>query len=155
MLTAALLRTPEAESFLPQPAAGTNRRRFRVRDIWPRASDYLNSIMLIAIPAVAVSMAVITMRNTTYSLQTSVYVVYLDQIALVGTTIGLLFAASEIASGFGSLFAGRAMRLGEPAAHDAERHRAVDPADRRDAAAGRRLRACCCCFSWRAAGSKG
>ena len=59
-------------------------------------------------------MAVITMRNTTYSLQTSVYVVYLDQIALVGTTIGLLFAASEIASGFGSLFAGRAMRLGNP-----------------------------------------
>ena len=54
------------------------------------------------------------MRNTTYSLQTSVYVVYLDQIALVGTTIGVLFAASEIASGFGSLFAGRAMRLGNP-----------------------------------------
>jgi MFS family permease len=59
-------------------------------------------------------MAVITLRNTTYSLQTSVYVVYLDQIALVGTTIGLLFAASEIASGFGSLFAGRAMGLGNP-----------------------------------------
>ena len=114
VLTAMLLRTPEAASFLPQPVSGTSRRRFRVCDIWPRPSDYLNSVMLIAIPAVAVSMAVITMRNTTYSLQTSVYVVYLDQIALVGTTIGLLFAASEIASGFGSLFAGRAMRLGSP-----------------------------------------
>lgn len=114
VLTVALLRAPEAESFLPPPASGVNRRSFRVRDIWPRPSDYLNSIRLIAIPAVAVSMAVITMRNTTYSLQTSVYVVYLDQIALVGTTIGLLFAASEIASGFGSLFAGRAMRLGNP-----------------------------------------
>jgi len=114
VLTAALLRAPEAEIFAAQPASGTNRGRFRVRDIWPRPSDYLNAILLIAIPAVAVSMAVITMRNTTYSLQTSVYVVYLDQIALVGTTIGLLFAASEIASGFGSLFAGRAMRLGSP-----------------------------------------
>jgi MFS family permease len=113
-LTAALLRTPEAEFFAPQPAGGANRRRFRARDAWPRASDYVNSVMLIAIPAVALSMAVITMRNTTYSLQTSVYVVYLDQIALVGTTIGVLFAASEIASGFGSLFAGRAMRLGDP-----------------------------------------
>src|SRR6185503_4270101 len=61
-----------------------------------------------------VSMAIISMRNTTYSIQTSVYVVYLEQIGLVGTTIGLLFAASEIASGFGSLFAGRAMRLGNP-----------------------------------------
>jgi MFS family permease len=69
---------------------------------------------LIALPAVAVSMAVISMRNTTYSLQTSVYIVYLDQIALVGTTIGMLFAASEIASGLGALFAGRAMRLGDP-----------------------------------------
>src|SRR5205085_1786249 len=84
------------------------------RDAWPRASDYVSSIKLIAISAVALSMAVISMRNTTYSLQTSVYVVYLDQIALVGTTIGILFAASEIASGFGALFAGRAMHLGDP-----------------------------------------
>lgn len=114
ILTAALLRTPEAELFAPLPASGTNRRRFRARDVWPRASDYVSSIKLIALPAVAVSMAVISMRNTTYSLQTSVYVVYLDQSALVGTTIGMLFAAAEIASGFGSLFAGRAMRLGDP-----------------------------------------
>ena len=42
------------------------------------------------------------------------YVVYLDRIALVGTTIGMLFAAAEMASGFGALFAGRAMRLGNP-----------------------------------------
>jgi hypothetical protein len=48
-------------------------------------------------------MAVISMRNTTYSLQTSVYIVYLDRIALVGTTIGTLFAAAEITSGLGTL----------------------------------------------------
>ena len=113
-MTAALLRTPEAEFFSAQLPRGPRRARFRARDAWPRASDYISSISLIALPAVAVSMAVISMRNTTYSLQTSVYVVYLDQIALVGTTIGVLFAASEIASGFGSLFAGRAMRLGNP-----------------------------------------
>jgi MFS family permease len=114
ILTAALFRTPEAEVFAPHSAGAVGRTRFRARDAWPRASDYVNSVLLIAIPAVAVSMAVITMRNTTYSLQTSVYVVYLDQIALVGTTIGVLFAASEIASGLGALFAGRAMRLGDP-----------------------------------------
>lgn len=114
ILSAALLWTPEAENFMPQSAERTNRTRFRARDAWPRASDYLNSIQLIAIPAVAVSMAVISMRNTTYSLQTSVYIVHLNQIALVGTTIGVLFAAAEIASGFGALFAGRAVRLGNP-----------------------------------------
>jgi MFS family permease len=112
ILTIALLRTPEAEFITSQPAAGTSRNRFHARDAWPRASDYVSAIKLIAIPAVTVSMAVISMRNTTYSLQTSVYIVYLDQIALVGTTIGMLFAALEIASGFGALFAGRAMRLG-------------------------------------------
>src|ERR1700716_648468 len=52
------------------------------------------------------------MRNSTYSIQTSVYVVYLKQVGLIGTTIGMLFSASEIASGFGALFAGRVMGLG-------------------------------------------
>ena len=112
-LTAALMRTPEAEVFAP-PIADTGSRRFRARDAWPRVSDYVASIRLIAIPAVAVSMAVISMRNTTYSLQTSVYVVHLDHIGLVGTSIGLLFSAAEIASGFGALFAGRAVQLGDP-----------------------------------------
>ena len=114
VLTIALLRTQEAEIFGARPADGTGRARFRARDALPRASDYASSIILVAIPAVAVSMAVISMRNTTYSIQTSVYVVYLEQIGLVGTTIGSLFAAAEIASGFGSLFAGRAVRLGDP-----------------------------------------
>src|SRR5262249_14668999 len=63
---------------------------------------------------IALSMAIMAMRNTTYSIQTSVYVVYLNGIGLVGTMIGILFAAVEIASGLGSLFAGRAMRLGDP-----------------------------------------
>jgi MFS family permease len=114
VLTIALLRTQEAEIFGARPADGTGRARFRARDALPRAADYVSSIMLVAIPAVALSMAVISMRNTTYSIQTSVYVVYLEQIGLVGTTIGILFATAEIASGFGSLFAGRAVRLGDP-----------------------------------------
>src|SRR5215813_3894961 len=113
VLTVALLRTPEAEIFGPTQNRG-RLARFRARDVLPRASDYINSFLLIAIPAVALSMAVISMRNTTYSIQTSVYVVYLDRIGLVGTTIGILFSTAEIASGFGSLFAGRAMRLGDP-----------------------------------------
>jgi MFS family permease len=88
------------------------RARFRARDAWPRLSDYLNSLTLLAVPAIALSMAIMSMRNSTYSIQTSVYVVYLDRVGLVGTTIGTLFAAAEIASGFGALFAGRAMRFG-------------------------------------------
>src|SRR6266545_4978645 len=94
VLTIALFCTPEAEFFGPR-------------------REYGSAIMLIAIPAIALSMAIMSMRNSTYSIQTSVYIVYLDQVGLVGTTIGILFAAAEIASGFGALFAGRAMRLGD------------------------------------------
>jgi MFS family permease len=114
VLTIALLRTPEATIFGPPQRQGAGRARFRARDVLPRGSDYITSIMLAAIPAVAVSMAIMAMRNTTYSVQTSVYVVYLDEIGLAGTAIGVLFAAVEIASGFGCLFAGRAMRWGNP-----------------------------------------
>jgi len=113
VLTIALLCAPEAEFFASPRQEGTGRARFRARDAWPRASDYVTSFMLLAIPAIALSMAIMAMRNSTYSIQTSVYVVYLHQIGLVGTTIGILFAAAEIASGFGALFAGRAMRLGD------------------------------------------
>jgi MFS family permease len=114
VLTIALLCTPEAETFGPLRPDGTRQARFRARDALPRASDYISSFMLITIPAVALSIAIMSMRNTTYSIQTSVYIVYLGGIGLVGTTIGVLFAAAEIASGLGSLVAGHAMRLGNP-----------------------------------------
>jgi sugar phosphate permease len=39
---------------------------------------------------------------------------YLNGMGLTGTSIGVLFAAIEVTSGLGSLFAGRAMRLGDP-----------------------------------------
>jgi sugar phosphate permease len=67
-----------------------------------------------AIPAVAMTMAIFFLRNATNGVQFSLYVVYLHGIGLTGTTIGVLFSAIEIASALGSLFAGRAMRLGDP-----------------------------------------
>src|SRR5215831_1317758 len=106
VLTIALLRTPEAEIFSSGRQDGRGRARFRARDALPRASDYISSIMLIALPVIALSMTIMAMRNTTYSIQTSVFVVYLNGIGLVGTMIGILFAAVEIASGIGALFAG-------------------------------------------------
>src|SRR5690242_10053837 len=112
ILAVALLCAPEAEFFAAPHGGGAARSRFRARDAWPRLSDYWASLMLLAIPAIALSLAIMAMRNSTYSIQTSVYVVYLKQMGLVGTTIGVLFSAAEIASGFGALFAGRAMGLG-------------------------------------------
>ncbi|HTI79114.1 MAG TPA: MFS transporter [Acetobacteraceae bacterium] len=112
VLIIALLCAPEAEFVASPHQEGAARARFRARDVWPRLSDYWASLMLLAIPAIALSLTIMAMRNSTYSIQTSVYVVYLKQVGLVSTTIGILFSAAEIASGFGALFAGRAMGLG-------------------------------------------
>jgi len=111
LLTLALLRAPEAEI---APSGGHGARRFRLRDTIPRLSDYISCFALIAIPAVATTMAIIFLRTATNGVQFSLYIVYLNGIGLTGTTIGILFAAIEIMSGLGSLFAGRAMRFGDP-----------------------------------------
>jgi MFS family permease len=115
VLTIALLRAPEARQILAQrPAAAEAAAAFRLRDLLPRFSDYVSCFALMAIPAVATTMAIIFLRTATQGVQSSLYVVYLHGIGLTGTTIGLLFSAVEMFSGFGSLFAGRAMRLGDP-----------------------------------------
>ncbi|HWB49813.1 MAG TPA: MFS transporter [Stellaceae bacterium] len=109
VLTVALLRAPEAKQRNAPPSGG-----FRLRDLLPNVADYAGCFALMAIPAVATTMAIIFLRTSTMGIQSSLYVVYLHGIGLVGTTIGLLFATVETFSGLGSLFAGRAMRLGDP-----------------------------------------
>ena len=116
LLTIALLRAPEADLAPAESRSGdiSAPARFRVRDTIPRLSDYIACFGLIAIPAVAATMCIFLLRNATNSVQFSLYVVYLDGIGLTGTAIGILFSAIEIMAGLGSLFAGRAMRLGDP-----------------------------------------
>ena len=139
VLTIALLRAPEAEiapreMHPARPAAG-----FRLPDTLPRLSDYISCFALMAIPAVAATMAIMFLRTATSGVQFSLYIVYLNGIGLTGTAIGILFAAIEIASGFGSLFAGTSDALRRSAEDDAERHRLVDPLHLRDAIPGRHL----------------
>jgi len=114
VLTIALLRAPEAEIAGADGRAPRRPASFRARDVLPRLPDYVRCFALMAIPAVATTMAIIFLRTATNGVQSSLYIVYLKGVGLTGTSIGILFAAIEIASGFGSLFAGRAMRLGDP-----------------------------------------
>lgn len=109
VLTIALLWAPEAKERRTLPSGV-----FRLRDLLPNLTDYVSCFALMAIPAVATSMAIIFLRTATQGVQSSLYVVYLHGIGLVGTEIGLLFATVEIFSGLGHLFAGKAMRLGDP-----------------------------------------
>src|SRR5439155_21310879 len=113
VLTIALLRAPEASARRETGPARVP-ARFRLRDALPRLSDYIECFALMALPAIAATMAIMFLRTATSGVQFSLYIVYLDRIGLTGTSIGILFAAIEIASGFGSLGAGRAMRFGDP-----------------------------------------
>jgi MFS family permease len=113
-LTVALLRAPEAQLAAGEAQDPHRRARFRVSDALPRLPDYVRCFALMAIPAVATTMAIIFLRTATNGVQSSLYVVYVKGLGLTGTSIGVLFAATEIMAGLGSLFAGRAMRLGDP-----------------------------------------
>jgi MFS family permease len=114
VLTVALLRAPEAEIAGADGRAPRRPASVRARDVVPRLPDYVRCFALMAIPAVATTMAIIFLRTATNGVQSSLYIVYLDGIGLTGTSIGVLFAAIEVTSGLGSLLAGRAMRLGDP-----------------------------------------
>ena len=114
MLTMALLRAPEAEIAGADAPGPSRPASFRARDAIPRLPDYVRCFALLAIPAVATTMAIIFLRTATNGVQSSLYVVYLNGVGLTGTSIGVLFAAIEVTSGLGSLLAGRAMRLGDP-----------------------------------------
>jgi MFS family permease len=114
VLTGALLRAPEAKIAPAEDDRTSRRARFRARDIFPRLPDYMRCFALVAIPAVATTMAIMFLRTSTNGVQSSLYVVYLNGVGLAGTSIGILFAAIEVTSGLGALFAGRAMRLGDP-----------------------------------------
>jgi MFS family permease len=114
VLTIVLLHAPEADIAGADARASYRQVSFRVWDVVPRLPDYLRCFALMAIPAVATTMAIIFLRTATNGVQSSLYVVYLKGVGLTGTSIGILFAAIEVMSGFGSLFAGRAMLLGDP-----------------------------------------
>jgi MFS family permease len=114
VVTMALLRAPEAEFTAAGGRSSLRPASFRARDVLPRFPDYVRCFALMAIPAVATTMAIIFLRTATNGVQSSLYIVYLNGVGLTGTSIGILFAAIEVTSALGSLFAGRALRLGDP-----------------------------------------
>jgi MFS family permease len=92
------------------PDTSDETEKFRLLDIVPRLSDYTASFALMAIPAVAFTAIAMLIRNSSYGIQTSVYMTYAQGIGFTATKIGLLFAAIEISAGVGSWFSGRTMR---------------------------------------------
>jgi predicted MFS family arabinose efflux permease len=78
-----------------------------LRELIPDINDYLAAFRLMAIPAIAMVVAVTMLRHSGVSMQGSFYVVYLGGIGITGTLIGTLLSVSGICGAAGSLLVGR------------------------------------------------
>ncbi len=101
---------------LPAPSKELSRAgdRLRARDFIPRLSSYLEAFALLSIPAIALVVMVSVLRNTTYAIRSSFYVVYLDSIALSGTEIGFLMSAAGMFGTGAALLTGRLSKVIKP-----------------------------------------
>jgi MFS family permease len=79
----------------------------RLRDALPKLSDYLDAFRLIAIPAIGLVVVVTLLRHSGVAMQSSFYVVYLNDLGISGTFIGFLFSLLGVSGGLGALFVGQ------------------------------------------------
>lgn len=77
--------------------------RIAWRDVLPKLSDYTGSLKLLALPAVAFTLAVSFTRHATNAAESSFLIVYLKELGYTGTLIGGMFSFAEIFNGLGSL----------------------------------------------------
>ena len=102
-----LVPEPNAEKFAAGPKPS----------IWsalPRVEDYTRSFAMMMVPVIAFTVVVAGLRNGSTGIQTSLYVVYLENLGMKGTLIGVLFSALEVTIALASLVVGTARKLGRP-----------------------------------------
>ena len=98
-------------SQIHEPPVTDKTVRFSWRDVFPRLSDYTGAIGLIALPAVAFTLAISFLRHATNGVESSFLIVYLKDVGFAATTIGVLFSIAEVVNGCTSLLSGRAVKL--------------------------------------------
>ena len=74
-----------------------------LREVVPQLSDYAKAFALCAIPVVALVMIFTFLRIAVSGMQNSFYVVYLEQIGLSGTAIGMLIGCANFVASPASL----------------------------------------------------
>ncbi len=97
---------PRSEDELAEPAS-----RFRLSDYRMRFGSYREAIALLSIPAILLVVMISVLRQSGQGIQSSFYVVYLENIGLTGTAIGTLLSAFLIVGAFGALTTGPLMRV--------------------------------------------
>ncbi|MQA67086.1 MAG: MFS transporter [Alphaproteobacteria bacterium] len=108
-------RAPSVPAALsgPAPDAPTTERSWWSFLI-PDPADYVATFRLLAAPTVAITVAIGMMTHVGNNIQSSFYVVWLNQSGISGTLIGLLFALSSVTAGIGPLLASPLSRRIKP-----------------------------------------
>jgi MFS family permease len=81
---------------LPMDRAATDAARPSLRALAPRLSDYATAFRMVHDPAVAFTIACSALAGVLFAVRNSFVPVYLDSIALSGTTIGVIMGASAL-----------------------------------------------------------
>jgi len=97
--------TPPETAQTAEGGTASAASRMTMRELVPRASDYLSALRMLGVPVIATGIMVGMVVHLGNSLQTSFYVVYLDRIGIPGTAIGVLFGAFAICAAAGSIVA--------------------------------------------------
>ncbi|MBT5047710.1 MAG: MFS transporter [Rhodospirillaceae bacterium] len=95
-------------------ATEPNVSRFHWRDLLPNMTDYVSAFRLLAIPAVAATVMIGMMPHVGNYVQSTFYVIWLEQEGITGTLIGVLISIASIAAACGSLLAARLRRIIPP-----------------------------------------
>lgn len=90
---------------------GTPAPRVRLRDLMPRPGDYIEAFRMLAVPAIAFVVLIAAIRISGNGIKSSFYVVYLEQIGMTGTLIGLLSSINSLAGSFSALATRAATRI--------------------------------------------
>lgn len=92
-------------------APAAPRPRPALRGLMPRWGDYVAAFSLISVPAIALIMVATLMRHSGVSVLGTFYVVYLGEIGISGTAIGVLLSVTGICGAAGALLVGPLTRL--------------------------------------------
>lgn len=92
--------SPDASETASGPTRGG------IRSLGIRWRDYADAFALLVLPVVAFVFVMSALRISSSAVQTSFYVVYLQEIGLLGSVIGLLIGLSEGGGILGALMAG-------------------------------------------------
>lgn len=114
LICALLLPHSHQRSQQADDRAAIGETRVGWRDLLPDPADYVSAFRLLAIPAVAATVMIGMMPHVGNYVQSTFYVVWLEQSGITGTLIGVLISIASVAAACGSLLAARLRRYVSP-----------------------------------------